>query len=359
MPIIVLTTICLTAFITASCDKLLSLDDKPEDSDQTNQTSPGKQKPGQTQPPKNPSSPPGQVSLTWYVSQNGSDAASGISPSKPLATVRAALSGISNLYRGGKWPAGESAVIVISGRITGSVTGGKSLVEVSGKGNYPPVIFKGDDVTGGTLDAGNSGGGDGRVMYIANSKVTLGDKLLLTGGRTLWGGAVCIGTEGHIGLNSEGELIIDGAEISGNTGQVGGAVSIYKGSASMTSGVIRNNKNDFTTAGANDGGGIYVSSNTFLLVSGGIIENNGGAETDNGGGIAIDGYAAALMTDGKIINNTSKKQGGGVYVIPMGKFEMTGGEISGNTSGTDGGVSNGGYGAVFIHTGGTITGNTP
>jgi hypothetical protein len=357
LPIIVLTTICLTAFITASCDKLLSLDDKPEDSDQTNQTSPDKQKPGQTQPPKNPSSPPGQVNLTLYVSQNGSDAASGTSPSEPLATVRAALSAISKLYRGGKWPAGESAVIVISGRITGSVTGGKSLVEVSGKGNYPPVIFKGDDITGGTLDAGNSGGGDGRVLYVANSKVTLGDKLLLTGGRTLWGGAVCIGTHSN-NFDTAGELIIDGAEISGNTGQVGGAVSIYKGSASMTSGLIKNNKNGFAT-GANDGGGIYVNSNTFLLFSGGTIEGNGGAETDTGGGIAIDGNAAALMTGGKIINNNSKDRGGGVYVIPMGKFEMTGGEISGNTSGADGGVSNGGYGAEFIHTGGTITGNTP
>jgi hypothetical protein len=292
------------------------------------------------------------VNLTWYVSENGSDAASGTSPSESLATVKPALSAISKLYRGGKWPTGESAVIVISGRITGSVTNGKSLVEVAGKGNYPPLIFKGDEITGGTLDAGNSGGGNGRVLYIANSKVTLGGKLLLTGGRILWGGAVCIGTEN---ADSDGELIIDGAEISGNTGQLGGAVMIYKGSASMTSGLIRNNKNDFAT-GANGGGGIYVNSYTFLLFSGGIIEYNGGAKTENGGGIVIEGEAAALMTDGKIINNRSNLKGGGIYIIPMGKFEMTGGEIRGNTSAVGGGV---GVGGSFTHTGGTIANNTP
>jgi hypothetical protein len=364
LPAIALTAVCLAAVMTASCDKLLP-DDKLEGSKQTNQTSPVNQKPKQPQSPaqtldqepgqtpQNPSSPSGQVNLTWYVSQNGSSTNSGTSPTEALSAVKPALSAISKLYRDGKWPAGESAVIVISGRITGSVTNGSSLVEVAGKGNYPPVIFKGDEITGGTLDAGNSTGGNGRVLYIANSTVTLGDKLLLTGGRVLRGGAVCIGMEN---VDSAGELIIDGAEISGNTGQIGGAVMIYKGSASMSSGLVRNNKNDFPAAGGKDGGGIYVNVDTFFLLSGGTIENNGGDETEYGGGILIEGESAARMTGGKIINNRSKDSGGGVRIIPTGTFEMTGGEISGNTSAAAGGVSIGGS---FIHTGGTITGNTP
>jgi hypothetical protein len=357
--LLVIAAACFMTFVTASCDKVILPDGGSGEAEQSSQDqdTPSKKPPVQIQAPQNPSEPSDKINLTWYVSQNGSDAASGSSPSEPFAAVKPALSAISKLYRNGKWPAGESAVIIISGRVTGSVTGGKSLVEVSGKGNYPPLIFKGDAVTGGTLDAGNSGGGDGRVLYVANSKVTLGGGLLLTGGHTLWGGAVCVGTHSS-DYDSAGELIIDGAEISGNTGQNGGAVMIYKGSASMTSGLIRNNKNDFT-AGAKSGGGIYVNSNTFLLFSGGIIEGNGGTKTENGGGIAINGEGAALMTGGEIINNHSEYQGGGVYVSSMGEFEMTGGEISGNKSAADGGVGVSQYGAVFIHSGGKITGNVP
>ncbi|MDR0383377.1 MAG: hypothetical protein LBH50_05265, partial [Spirochaetaceae bacterium] len=260
------------------------------------------------------------------------------------------------LYRSGKWPSGASARIVISGTIKGSgkysnATG--SMIEVSGVGNYPPIVIEGAPGTGGTLDA-NLGGNTnpnekGRVLYIGNNKVTLGNNLVLTGGKTLWGGAVCVGTHGNV---SDGDLVLAGAEITGNRGKVGGGVNVYKGRMSMTGGAIRNNSNESGDPGASQGGGIYLEPDTVLDLSGGTIEGNGNANTDNGGGVYLNGRARAVMTGGKIINNNSKESGGGVYTY--GEFEMRDGIIKDNNSGKDNDVGVGPFMGKFIHTGGTV-----
>jgi hypothetical protein len=231
------------------------------------------------------------------------------------------------------------------------------MVDISGVGNYPPIILKGDPINGGILDA-NKTGADGRVLYIADNKVTLGEKLVLTGGRTLWGGAVCVGMHG---TESAGEFIVDGGEISGNSGGNGGAVMVYKGSMSMKSGVIKNNDNDFLQNHPGDGGAIYVMDFATLRISGGTISDNGStAKTYNGGGVYVNGEATAIMTGGEILRNTSSKTGGGVYIASDGTFTMSGGTISGNKSKIGGGVGETEYGvAIFNKTGGTISGNTP
>ncbi|MDR2803859.1 MAG: hypothetical protein LBB22_06185 [Treponema sp.] len=299
------------------------------------------------------------VNTTWYVSSNGNDSAAGDSASNPLATVQVALNKISALYRGGKWPANENAVIIVSGKITASsraAVSNDSMVDISGAGNYPPVILKGDPVKGGILDAASGvNGKDIRVLYIANNKVTLGDKLILMGGRRLWGGAVCIGTHGSV---SEGEFIMAGGEISGSSGGSGGGVMLYKGSMSMLGGEIKNNSNDFNHNGG-DGGGVYMQSATYFIMSGGKISGNGSAETAKGGGLFIDGQALALLTGGEITGNKSNTQGGGVYISPLGEFDMNGGTISGNVSGDGGGVYKSQYNGIFNQSGGIVSGNTP
>ncbi|MDR1230372.1 MAG: hypothetical protein LBK61_03100 [Spirochaetaceae bacterium] len=330
----------------------------PEDP-QSPQTPPSQNpQPPQTPPEQNPQ-PPVVTSphYTWYVSSNGSDGNSGADSSSPLASVSTALSHIKSTYRSGKWPSGTSAVIEISGRIVGSATFGANdaMVDISGTGNYPPIILEGDPVHGGILDA-NKRTTDGRVLYIANSKVTLGKNLVLTGGRMLMGGAVCIGENGTV---SAGEFIVDGGEISGNHAGSGGAVMVYKGNMSMLSGVIKNNGNDFNH-NLGDGGAVFLMEDTTLLISGGTVSDNGNmSKTINGGGVYVNGQATAIMTGGEILRNTSGEAGGGVYIAPLGTFEMSGGMISGNTSKTGGGVGLSQYGAVFTHTGGTVSGNTP
>ena len=314
------------------------------------------QTPGASQPPGTPQIP-GAQDTTWYVSATGSDSAAGDSAAAPLATVQMALNKVKSLYRAGKWPKDESAEIIVSGTITASSRDGASsaMVDVSGAGNYPPIILRGDPVTGGVLDAGKVGGNGRQVLYIGNNKVTLGDKLVLTGGRSLWGGAVCIGTHGS---ESEGEFVMAGGEIRGNSGGSGGGVMIYKGRMSMLGGLITENNNAFNKNGG-DGGGVYVFSGTHFIMSGGKITNNGGKETINGGGIFVDGTSQASMTEGEITGNESAAKGGGVYIAAMGDFAMSGGTISGNVSAEGGGIGQSQYGAVFTKTGGFVTGNTP
>jgi hypothetical protein len=232
------------------------------------------------------------------------------------------------------------------------------MVDVSGAGNYPPLILQGDPVNGGVLDAnrGKNGNGDGWVLYIRNNRVTLGKGLTLTGGHNLWGGGVCIGMHGS---DSAAEFILDGGEISGNIGSNGGAVIVYKGIMSMISGIIKNNTNDFNN-NPGGGGAIYVFSDATLYLIGGTIEKNGSVpKTEKGGGLFVEGRSTVYMTDGNILDNTSDVQGGGVYIAPLGEFNMSGGTISGNKSGIGGGVSLGGGSSTFNQTGGTISGNTP
>jgi hypothetical protein len=230
------------------------------------------------------------------------------------------------------------------------------MVEIYGTGNYPHIILKGDSVSGGILDA-NRTATNGRVLYIAQNKVTLGPGLVLTGGRMLWGGAVCVGINGE--PSSAGEFIVDGGEMRGNNAGSGGAVMVYRGVMRMISGVIKNNYNNFNNNQA-DGGGVYMNEYTTLFMSGGTISDNGSTpKTNKGGGIFIEGMAVLNMTGGEILRNTSVETGGGVYVTGYGTFNMSDGTISGNTSAEGGGVGVSQYSAVFNKTGGTISGNTP
>jgi hypothetical protein len=324
---------------------------------------PDSQPPAAPQPPSEIPPVPPVVSpqYTWYVSENGRDSNSG-TDSAPFATVSKALERIRVAYRSGKWPSGTSAVIVVSGRVvgTGSFGANDSMVDISGAGNYPHIVLKGDPGTGGILDANKSSASkkDGRVLYIANNKVTLGHGLTLTGGYKLWGGGVCVGSPGTA---SEGEFIVDGGVISGNIAGSGGGVLVYKGRMTMVSGTIKNNHNDYRgSSAAGAGGGVYLYEYTTLALLGGTIEENGKtAKTENGGGAFVEGNSILAMTGGNILRNAASKDGGGVFVAGYGTFNMSGGTISANASLKNGGVGVAPYGAKFNQTGGTISGNTP
>jgi hypothetical protein len=222
------------------------------------------------------------------------------------------------------------------------------MVDISGNGKYPPIILKGDPAVGGTLDANIQNAAEGRVLYVGNNKVTLEEGLTLTGGKMFWGGAVMIGQHGS---ESAGEFIMAGGEISGNSGDTGGAVLVYKGSFEMTGGLIKDNH------GA-DGSAVYVYEDTTFTMSGGAIQNNGGNNATSGGGVYVGGHANFTMNGGDIAENSAIK-GGGVYISSFGDFTITDGTIQNNTATEGGGVYVSQYGATFNENGGTITGNTP
>jgi len=194
------------------------------------------------------------------------------------------------------------------------------------------VYFGGDgtfNMQGGTISANtvsyDSLGREGRTLYM--------------GSGTLWsasGGGVFVGgsstftmISGSItGNNSNdagGGLYIGGnssftmsnGSISGNTASSSGAGVDVHGNFAMTGGEIS----------GNIGGGVDVYGN-FTMKNGKISGN--GSATWNGGGVCVNSGTFS-MENGEISGNTAS-DGGGVYVSSNSVFVKTGGVIYGNNA---------------------------
>lgn len=189
------------------------------------------------------------------------------------------------------------------------------------------------------------------------------------------GGVFIIGNRDGGATADNGKLIMLGGTISGNkSGFSGGGVEVA-GLLEMSGGVISGNTANANGIQSNGGGGIFLDGARADLsgdaeISGNTAQNGGGisvnpgyptgvrsiltisdntkitgntATADGGGGILI--FNDVIMKGGTISNNIysgSVLGGGGVLVAKTGDglkgtFEMTGGSISGNTSTTDGG----------------------
>ena len=114
-------------------------------------------------------------------------------------------------------------------------------------------------------------------------------------------------------INNFGELIIDGAEIYGNTSIMGGAVYVSDGETFINSGEIYNNS-------ATYGGAIYLSNSAKLTINGGNIGRNNTGSSDDyrnkalyGGGIYVDG-GEVIINGGNISYNYAETSGGGIFI---------------------------------------------
>lgn len=139
-------------------------------------------------------------------------------------------------------------------------------------------------------------------------------------------------------------------EISDNTSVRGSAITIYKNGAVFTlhDGKICNNKS--TGTGDTDGGAIHQLGGEVYLLGGQISGNSG-----NYGG-AVRANRAVLVIDGtKITNNTAKLDGGGIYALRT-KVTMKSGSVSNNSAKNAGGM-NLGTDCEVILSGGEISGN--
>lgn len=171
----------------------------------------------------------------------------------------------------------------------------------------------------------------------SNSKLTIQD------------GAKLEGNTAYSALLVNGEAVMTGGEISGNTysgtNGNGGGVYVNSGTFTMTGGGILVNT-------SNNGGGVYVNGGTFTMAGGKINENI----SNYGGGVSINNGSTFIMSGGEISENSvnSNGNGGGVNVY-NGSFTMSGGTISLNYAKSGGGVYVTSSG-TFSKTGGTIYG---
>ncbi len=145
---------------------------------------------------------------------------------------------------------------------------------------------------------------------------------------------------------SNGTFNMSGGFITGNTATGAGGAIYVQG----TSSAITMNGGEISGNIGNLGGAVALASGT-LTVSGGSISGN--KATGNGGAVWLSGNAVMTLEEGGSLNNNTASSGGGAVYCTNAKFVMTGGTVSGNVGNTGGAFC-----GENIHiSGGTISGN--
>ncbi len=237
-----------------------------------------------------------------------------------------------------------STLTLTSGQITGNTGGnGGGLWTASDVTIGSAVSISGNTATG------NGGGvyayGGGVLPYATAPNVTLS-------GNTLSGNEAKNGGGVYLAANTQLTLTGNSAISSNTASNDGGGIAAAHGSIlTLTNGRITGN-----TGG--NGGGLWTAV-SVTIGSAMSISNN--TATGNGGGINVvnSGSAPTVTLNGATVSGNEAKNGGGVYLTSNTQLTLTGnGIISGNTATSDGGGIVAAYGSTLILTNGQIIGNT-
>ncbi len=160
--------------------------------------------------------------------------------------------------------------------------------------------------------------------YDNNGQTTISGNIQIYDNNAKWG---------TIQVTEDDIFDITGGKIYNNTSERGGAIYAEYGTINMSGGEIYDNTATLY------GGGILLSDNAILNLSGnGKIDHNS-AGTGHGGGVLVDSGCRLTMSGGSITRNSSAGVGGVELFGDTAIFEMTGGSITDNVGGNAGGVS--------------------
>ena len=180
---------------------------------------------------------------------------------------------------------------------------------------------------GGTISGNRTNNQDGAGVLVQGASFQMyGGKISdnhIEAASNNGGGGVC--------AHSGGKFIMSGGEISGNTSNDGGGISVVGSTFKMHGGTISGN------TASKSGGGVDLWNASYALSDG---EISGNTATENGGGVYFSaGESETLDISGTMkIEGNSADDGGGIYV-DKASLVMTGGSISNNNvTGTGGGV---------------------
>lgn len=204
---------------------------------------------------------------------------------------------------------------------------------------------------------------NGSAQFGLNAGIVVYGKMTLTDSSTNHSGMLDVPGTGSTGVlvAPNATFTMEGGTITNSTSgdNHGAALAVYSATASMTGGKITGEKDygvltvassstpsSFTMSGDavisdcgagidNDrsmGGGIYITSNCTLTISGGTITN---CAARQGGGVYFGG--GTFTMSGGSITNCKAENGGGVYMAGR-KFDLSGGTISGCESYRGGGI---------------------
>ncbi len=165
-----------------------------------------------------------------------------------------------------------------------------------------------------------------RVVYISGDISPTIEGLRITGGDA--------GAEDGGGVYVTNAMAtISNCRVFSNAADDGGGVYVNLGSVVLSGGQILSNT-------ATKGGGVYINQTTaaFTQTGASTIAHNiasGTGLVDGGGGVYV-AYGSATLSGGQIVSNTASNDGGGVYVY-YGSATLEGGQIVSNKANDAGG----------------------
>ena len=240
----------------------------------------------------------------------------------------------------------------------------KNKAEKTGGGVFVQGSTGSFTMEGGTISentATSNGGGVYTADTFTMSSGTISKNEAATGGgidcvggtMSMSGGSIAENTAtangGGVRANGTSFIMTEG-EISKNKAANGGGVDYTGGTMSMSGGSITEN-----TATTN-GGGVRAGGTSFTMTGGEISKNT--ATGGQGGGIWAS--KPATISAGKIIGNSANTFGGGIFISGNAPVTISGGEFTENivTSATGGaGIYFATSGALHVSGSPVITGN--
>ena len=247
-------------------------------------------------------------------------------PKKDDDTSIGSITGNSSSVEGGGIYATDSAqVTLIKGNIQSNTAKDGGGIYASGvKGAHSTVTVNGGQIGGLLEDSETSGGntadgGKGGGIY-----ADCGAAVTVSGGQ----------------ITKNRAKIKDGAGGDGGGIYASGALdeddNYISGSVTVTGGEISSNIAD------GNGGGIYATITSSVLVNGGDVKKN---QAVNGAGICSNNEASVTVQGGSVAENTASQCGGGIYACgsstvtmePKQDDDTSIGSITGNTASVDGG----------------------
>lgn len=269
--------------------------------------------------------------------------------------------------------AGDDEITFSAALLGGTLTFNRAAIEVTEDVSINGATAPGFEIT--------IAGADTYRLFTVTSDTLSLSNLFLSGGRSVSGGAVYVGSEGAL---SADDVTFFRNEATGADATNGGA-AIYNdgGWVSLTDCEFEQNN---ATGAAGSGGAVFNNAGTLMAMSttftdnsanraGGAIEARGGTTTlvdtdfdrndtgsapGNGGAFHISGSGSASITNGTVTNNTATAEGGGFW-NNTGTMTISGTVFTGNIAQGDD-ADNGG-GALYNNggrmevVGATITDN--
>lgn len=206
----------------------------------------------------------------------------------------------------------------------------------------------------GVFPATAAPGNGGAIHITGSGNISLTDCSILSNSAESEGGGL---------WNGSGEMYLNNTLVNGNTAngdasdQGGGGIYNLDGKLTiMNTSVISNN---LATGVSGSGGGILNDVNGTLEIENSQISSNSAERA--GGGIEDNstGTTTTLLTNVNLDNNSvdnNPGNGGGLHITGNGNISITGGTIDSNTAGAEGGGLWNGTGTMLI-SGSSITDN--